>query len=135
MRVMSSQHRTEFSLKRIAVAVLHLRGCRNRIRFISPAGPESVNGYAFRWALEQSAIFMRWREAFDARRTGDETFPALPEERPRYEELKAFLGNRLKRPAGAGTFRALPQFKDLDLGARVTGQVRWNPLSPPSDSE
>jgi len=78
---------------------------------------------------------MRWREAFDARRTGDETFPALPEERPRYEELKAFLGNRLKRPAGAGTFRALPQFKDLDLGARVTGQVRWNPLSPPSDSE
>lgn len=94
-----------------------------------------IDEETFRWAVEQSDIFDRWRDAFDARRTGDETFPALPKERARYEELEALLSGRRGRPPAASVFRAVPEFKSLSLRARATGQVRWKPLSPSPGSE
>lgn len=87
-----------------------------------------IDEETFRWALERASIFDRWREAVDDRRTGYETHPALPEERARYEELKALLGERRGRPTGPGVFRAVPEFKNLSLRARETGRVRWRIL-------
>lgn len=39
--------------------------------------------------LEKQAIFERWHQAWSAKRVGIEQHPALPEDRERYDELKA----------------------------------------------
>ena len=61
-------------------------------------------------ALEDWAIFLRWRAAFDAGRTMRETHPALPEDAARHRELASFLGRALRidparRALARGTFR------------------------------
>jgi hypothetical protein len=44
--------------------------------------------------VEAFQIFLRWRTAFDGRATTLKTHPTLPEEKARYEALKAAIGDR-----------------------------------------
>ncbi|MGI4865779.1 MAG: hypothetical protein ACRYFZ_17785 [Janthinobacterium lividum] len=46
-------------------------------------------------ALEADAIYQRWRAAFNAGKTPEETHPALLEERSRHEELQQILAQHL----------------------------------------
>ena len=46
-------------------------------------------------ALENDAIYLRWRAAFDAGNATQDTHPVLPEERWRHEELQRILSKFL----------------------------------------
>jgi hypothetical protein len=52
-----------------------------------------VDERLFTLAEEQHAIFSRWRAEFAAGATTLETHPALPSDRPRYDELTALIGD------------------------------------------
>ena len=54
-----------------------------------------VDEATFRLALEDWAIWLRWKSAFDQGRVPLDTHPALPEERTRHEELQHLLEGRL----------------------------------------
>ena len=49
----------------------------------------------FQLALEDWAIWLRWDAAYKRRDTPQETHPALPAERDRYDELERLLNGRL----------------------------------------
>ena len=46
--------------------------------------------------LEEWEIWLRWQAAHHAGLATQETHPALPSERPRYESLRAQIGDRLE---------------------------------------
>jgi len=57
---------------------------------------EPISEETFRLALEDWAIWCRWRLAFDRGEATLDTHPALAEDRSRHDELNAMLGTRLK---------------------------------------
>lgn len=59
--------------------------------FLSPVEPGLLA-----LVLEEWAIFCRWQESHRRGEVGVESHPALPNERRRYEELKAAIGDCLK---------------------------------------
>ncbi len=88
-----------------------------------------VDSDAFALALEDWAIWRRWETAFYQGVATQETHPALPEDRPRHEELVRRLDGRLViDPAGAirksAEFRAREHPNWSGLGMRPL-EVRW----------
>jgi len=75
----------------------------------------------FHLALEDWAIWQRWQAALEEGKTTQETHPALPEDRPRHDELQALLAQRLQIPA-ASTLNATAAF---DYRANI---VEWTKL-------
>ena len=55
-----------------------------------------INDYAFRLALEDWEIWQRYEVAFRAGNAPPETHPALPEDRPRHEEIQLLLDDSLR---------------------------------------
>lgn len=84
----------------------------------------------FQLALEDWAIWLRWETAFHNGLTTKETHPALPEDRPRHEELSQLLEGRLVvDPSHAKRKRAEFRFRSdsnwSGYGWRPL-EVRWN---------
>jgi len=50
----------------------------------------------YSWLMESWSIFVRWRAAFDRGKTPQETHPAMPEDRDRYNFLRQAIGDREK---------------------------------------
>lgn len=58
-------------------------------------------------AMEQHAVFLRWRAEFDLGHASIKSHPALPADRVRYDELQAALGDGLRlQPQHSITRRA-----------------------------
>ena len=74
---------------------------------LSPVEPR-----LFELALESWAIWRRWETAFHGGKTTQDTHPALPEDRPRHEELERVLVADLKIDARQAV-RATGEFKQL----------------------
>jgi hypothetical protein len=55
--------------------------------------------------LEEWEIWLRWQAAHRDGLTTQDTHPALPSERPRYETLKAEIGDRLEAKRSGPVFR------------------------------
>jgi len=53
---------------------------------LMPVGPELLTAAMINWK-----IFLKWRAAFDAGQTTIDTHPALPEDKPRYQENRKTL--------------------------------------------
>ena len=62
----------------------------NDVFRLSPVGPD-----VFALALEDWQIWLRWETAFHQGNATQETHPALPNDRPRHEELQLFLKDKL----------------------------------------
>jgi len=82
-------------------------------------------------ALEDWAIFCRWRDAFDAGRTALDTHPALPEDRARWEEIARLLAHRLgidpdHRVLVRGAFRVREPVPPLCVGVLRPFEVQWS---------
>lgn len=77
-------------------------------------------------ALEAFGIWQRWRTAFDTGLVGDDSHPALPNDRPRYDELQTSLRTRLKTDFSHAV-RATASFLARDEASTATGSLR--PLS------
>ena len=74
-------------------------------------------------ALEDWEIWLRWRQAFDEGKVTIETHPALPEDRPRHDQISLILEEALKiDPAAA--LKAKGHFEVVDGEWRV----RWEPV-------
>jgi hypothetical protein len=54
-----------------------------------------IDGDTFQLVMEDWDIWLRWLDAFHAGRTSQDTHPALPEDRPRHEQIKASLSDRI----------------------------------------
>lgn len=46
--------------------------------------------------LEDGDIWNRWSDAFDPGEASKDTHPALPQDRPRHDDLQNLIGTRLK---------------------------------------
>lgn len=89
---------------------------------VSPVTPDLLA-----LALEDSAIAERWWIAFQEGLTTQETRPALPEDRPRHNELQRLLGYRL-RIDPANFVRVLGEFRTAaiwDGRGSAPVEVRW----------
>jgi len=89
---------------------------------LSPITPEVLA-----LALEDSAIAERWWIAFQEGLTTQETRPALPEERPRHDELQRLMDDRL-RIDPANSVRVLGEFRSAaiwDGRGLAPVEVRW----------
>jgi hypothetical protein len=75
-------------------------------------------------AQEDWAIWSRWYAACDAGSTTVATHPALPEERPRFDEIQRLLAGPLRAPA-ADAIRARAEFRNVALSGPNPGEVRW----------
>lgn len=89
----------------------------------------AIPTHIFDLAMEDWAIWERWRTAFDAGQTTKESHPALPQERTRYEEIRGVLDSVLKTDeltsvVQIGLFEPI-QTPALSRGAMVDMQVRW----------
>ena len=73
--------------------------------------------------LEGWRIWLRWRRAFDEGQAGIETHPALPQDRPRHDQISLILEGRLKIDP-ATTLKAKGHFEVIDGGWKV----RWGPV-------
>ncbi len=87
---------------------------------------------AFRAAIENWEIFLRWRKAFDLGEVSRETHPALPRDKSRYEETKwildqAVLSGRHKAIRARGEFDVLGE-PTLPRDVITPWQVRWSEL-------
>jgi hypothetical protein len=81
----------------------------------------------FELVLEDWDIWMRWSEAFDKREASNETHPALPEDRPRHDELVRLIGTRLKVDS-ADAKKLNADFRNAHLGWNGM-EVRWSDAS------
>ena len=96
---------------------------------LSPAAPDVLE-----LALEDRAIWLRWREAFDAGRTTVETHPALPADARRHADIAAVLRRALaidpaRRRVARGEFRErAPARTDLPPDVARPLEVRWTPV-------
>jgi len=79
--------------------------------WLSPVSTE-----VFAWAVEDWAIWERWRIAFEQGKVDQATHPALPEDRARHEALKLLLGSALA-PGRPDSFMVAGQFSKMS--------VRW----------
>jgi hypothetical protein len=91
---------------------------------VSPVEPR-----LFELAIESWAIWRRWETAFHEGKTTQATHPALPEDRPRHEELQRLLAAELKiddRQAmrAGGDFKRLSDPAWNGLGFPPI-QVKW----------
>jgi hypothetical protein len=82
-----------------------------------------IDGETLALALEDWALWCRWLAAFHAGQTTQETHPALPADRERWERLRARLEGKLPpdRPASSsarGEFRG-------ELRTCTNARVRW----------
>src|ERR1700720_1400208 len=59
-----------------------------------------IHQEAFKAALENWEIFLRWRAAFDGGKVSRETYPALPQDKTRYEETKRVFDEALVSQKG-----------------------------------
>ena len=92
---------------------------------------QPVDKETFDLAMEDWAIWCRWERAFHSGRTRQETHPALPEDRPRHQELEELLSARLQvapdralRARGLFTVRK-PAEPGLTSSAELV--VQWFP--------
>jgi hypothetical protein len=92
----------------------------NRYR-LSPASPEMVA-----LAIEKDAIFRRWRAASDGGETDISTWPALPTERARYDELNAVL-EQARSAASEKSIQRVGRFRRIRFGA-LRGLDDWEVL-------
>jgi hypothetical protein len=72
--------------------------------------------------VEDWELFLRWRRAFDEGRTTLDTHPALPADRPRHDEIKPILDERL-RIVPATTLRAKGHFAVVEGEWKVSWSV------------
>jgi uncharacterized RDD family membrane protein YckC len=89
---------------------------------LSPVTPEVLA-----LALEDSAIGERWWIAFQEGLTTEETRPALPEDRPRHDDLQGLIGDRV-RIDPANSVRVLGEFRTAaiwDGRGSAPLEVRW----------
>ena len=86
---------------------------------VSPVDPELLS-----LLLEDRAIWLRWSEAFDNNTTPPGTHPALPEDRPRHEQLKLLIGNRLSVDT-ANSLKRRGEFRSTEKGWDGF-EVRWH---------
>jgi hypothetical protein len=70
--------------------------------------------------LEDWEIWLRWDAAYRQGQVTVKTHPALPEERPRHDELARLIGSRLKPDREHGIVR-WAQFRAVDKQT----EVRW----------
>jgi hypothetical protein len=73
-------------------------------------------------ALEHHAIFLRWRRAFDEGKADFQTFPALPLDSTRYQELAEIIGDQLHVPPETSR-KASGRFHLVS--SRFSGTVVW----------
>jgi hypothetical protein len=89
-------------------------------------------------ALEDWAIWLRWEEAFHQGRTGQETHPALPEDRIRHEALAETLRAALATRPGSAV-RARAEFRNRPDSTKQFGwrelEVRWTVLEDVPDGQ
>ncbi|MGH7655061.1 MAG: hypothetical protein ACREN6_10400 [Gemmatimonadaceae bacterium] len=96
---------------------------------VSPISRETLD-----LALESWAMFVRWRQAFDAGGTTIATHPALPEDRARSDYLDAILKSALaidpeRRRLFHGKFTVrAPKSADLPKGVLRPFEVTWTPV-------
>ncbi len=85
---------------------------------------QPISDEAFRHALEDWEIWLKWERAYKQKKTGEETHPALPEDRQRHEELALLLADELKVEEQKAV-RAKGDF------TRIDGQlmVKWEIVS------
>jgi hypothetical protein len=88
-----------------------------------------ISSHIFDLAREDWAIWERWESAFPAGSTTRETYPALPEERVRHEEIRAVLDSGLKTDEEAcivqtGLFEVLGS-PPLPKGVIRPLKVKW----------
>jgi hypothetical protein len=75
----------------------------------------------FGLVMEKWQIWLRWKAAFRANETTLETHPALPQERPRYDELD----QAIQREIAANRSMVLRALGDFD---RKGDRVEWTKL-------
>jgi hypothetical protein len=84
----------------------------------------------FQLALEDWAIWRRWKRAYHEGLADQSTHPALPRERQRHEELQVILERRLKIKEdqaiqAKGDFEPMPRSQALILGMIADLKVKW----------
>jgi hypothetical protein len=92
-----------------------------------------IDDELFRLALEDWKTWCRWEDALHTGHTTHDTHPTLPEDRPRHDELKRQIGDRLiARPEmsvrARGEFRSGRATKSRRAGLHDV-EVRWTKLS------
>jgi hypothetical protein len=102
---------------------------------LSPVAPD-----IFALAMESWEIWLRWEAAFYGGRTTLETHPALPEDRPRHEELQQFLKPHLViDPANCirarGWFRSAAGVPTNPYAGFGALEVRWERMTPSSSGK
>jgi hypothetical protein len=81
-----------------------------------------ISAETFQLANEEWEIWLRWERTFHAGETDRETHPALPPDRPRFNELKELLAARLVQDPEK-QFRAHADF--FRSGPLSALRVRW----------
>lgn len=71
---------------------------------------------------EQWTMWLRWDEAFHGGRAELSTHPALPEDRPRWDDLKSVVDQRLETAKSGASSRKKGNFRRLD---RQNYEVEW----------
>ena len=79
-----------------------------------------IDADTLRLALEQWGIWLRWQTAFHRGEVGQESHPALPAERDRYDQLKRILAPALEVPEDS----ALKAIGSLQDGMKML----WEPV-------
>ncbi len=88
---------------------------------VSPIDPDLLT-----LVLEDWDIWNRWSEAFHRGDASRDTHPALPEDRPRHDELKELIGNRFRTdPTNCRKFTA--EFRSVRQGWNGM-EVEWSEL-------
>jgi hypothetical protein len=89
----------------------------------------AIPNHIFDLAMEDWAIWERWRTAFDAGQATNESHPALPQDRTRHDEIRSVLNSALKTDelrsvVRIGLFEPI-RTPALLRGAMVDMQVKW----------
>jgi hypothetical protein len=71
---------------------------------------------------EQWKLWLRWDEAFHGGRTELSTHPALPEDRPRWDDLKSAIDQRCATAKAEASSRMKGRFRPVD---RQNYEVEW----------
>jgi hypothetical protein len=90
----------------------------------------NISQEVFKAAQENWEIFLRWREAFDAGKTGRDSHPALLQDKDRYDETKRLLDQALASGSSVavrvhGEFEPLGESKP-PFDVITPWQVRWS---------
>ena len=88
-----------------------------------------IDSRLFDLALEDWAIFLRWRAAFDAGDVDLSTHPALPKDKPRHDEIHDEVEAALQIEDDDPEVQRVRARFDYRKGNWVTF-VRWSPVPP-----